>query len=297
MKVFENFDGAKLSWFKAGGKIDVFAIVDTKEELLDVLDKYDNGKVMTVGAGSNLLIRDSGFHGLIIKLGQGFNRTAVEVAEESETHKILVAGASTPSSAVVQFAIRNNLVGAEFMSTIPGSIGGMTRMNAGCFGKEVKDIFYSTNVLRRVGTWQEQVDNLAEMQFAYRHSALNSEDIVIETRFLLKCGTAEDVEKSKQEIAEMQAHRKQNQVVGMTCGSTFANPDGYSAWRLIASVGLRGHNINGAVFSEKHCNFIVNTGGASATDIENLIDLAKQKVKAEHGIDLRTEICIVGEKK
>lgn len=297
MKIFENFDGAKLSWFKAGGKIDVFAIVDTKDDLLDVLDKYDNGKVMAVGAGSNLLIRDGGFHGLIIKLGQGFNRTAVEIADGNETHKILVAGASTPSSAVVQFAIRNNLLGAEFMSTIPGSIGGMTRMNAGCFGREVKDIFYSTNVLRRVGTWQEQIDNLEEIQFAYRHSALNSEDIVMETRFLLKCGTAEDVEKAKQEIAEMQAHRKQNQVVGMTCGSTFANPDGYSAWRLIASVGLRGYNINGAIFSEKHCNFIVNTGGASATDIENLIDLAKQKVKEEHGIDLKTEICIVGEKK
>ena len=297
MKSFENFDGAMLSWFKAGGKIDIFAIVDTKEDLLDVLDKYDNGKVMAVGAGSNLLIRDGGFHGLIIKLGQGFNRTAVEIADGNETHKILVAGASTPSSAVVQFAIRNNLLGAEFMSTIPGSIGGMTRMNAGCFGREVKDIFYSTNVLRRVGTWQEQIDNLEEIQFAYRHSALNSEDIVMETRFLLNCGTAEKVEKAKQEIAEMQAHRKQNQVVGMTCGSTFANPEGYSAWRLIASVGLRGHNINGAVFSEKHCNFIVNTGGASATDIENLIDLAKQKVKEEHGIDLRTEICIVGEKK
>ena len=295
MKIFENFDGSKLSWFKAGGKVDVFAVVDTKEELLDVLNKYDDGKVMTVGAGSNLLIRDGGFHGLIIKLGQGFNRTAIEVAEADDEHKILVAGASTPSSAVVQFAIRNNLVGAEFMSTIPGSIGGMTRMNAGCFGKEIKDIFYSTNVLRRVGTWQEQVDNLAEMQFSYRHSALNGEDIVMETRFLLKCGTDDEVRIAKQEIAEMQAHRKQNQVVGMTCGSTFANPEGYSAWRLIAGVGLRGYNINGAVFSEKHCNFIVNTGGATATDIENLIDLAKQKIKTEHGIDLRTEICIVGE--
>ena len=165
--------------------------------------------------------------------------------------------------------------------------------NAGCFGGEVKDILLSADLLinNHIDTYANK-----DLCFQYRESQVPKNAVIMSATFKFKIGNENDVRLAQEKIKQMREKRKQNQIIGLTCGSTFANPEGHSAWELIDKVGLRGYKIGGAMFSEKHCNFIVNFNNAKAQDIENLIELAKQKVLDKFGIELKTEIRILGKK-
>ena len=295
MKEFFNFPSSKISWFRCGGEIKVFCIVENQKELQDVVEKYvKSGEVKNfcvVGAGSNVLFRDGLFDGLVVKLAGDFASLNVVADDENK----IIAGSCVLSKQVASFAVENNLVGAEFLDTIPGSVGGIVKMNAGCFGSEIKDIFYSADILIN-GEVKTLMKN--DVVFEYRKTSIPDDAVILNACFELKKGQESEIEESKAKIAKMREHRKEKQIVGATCGSTFANhfdKDGsvINAWKLIDEVGLRGFEIGGAKFSEKHCNFIINNGNATATDIINLISEAKKRVFEKFGIELRLEIKIV----
>ena len=301
MKIFENFDTGKISWFRCGGRADIFVIVDNQQELLEVLEQYKDkynqqkGNIICIGAGSNVLFRDTGYKGLVIKLAVDFNKVVLDNNDNTK----LIAGAGCLSKTISQFAIKNGLIGAEFLDTIPGSCGGLVKMNAGCFNKETKDIFYSTDILIN---GKIETLNLEKMNYSYRNSNIPDNAIILSATFQLQKGKPEDIENSKTMITEMQQKRKENQIVGATCGSTFKNIKTIKAnrdikviqvWKLLDEVGLRGYKVGGAMFSEKHCNFILNTGNATANDIINLIELAKKRVKDRFGVDIKEEVKIV----
>ena len=293
MKEFFNFDSAKISWFRCGGAISVYCIVDDLTELNTVCKKYQDKEIIIVGAGSNILVRDSGFNGVMIKLAGEF--TKIAILEQHNNNVILKAGAAVWDKMITDFALKHQLIGCEFLNTIPGTIGGAIKTNSGCFGKEIKDILLSAELLID-GTLT--TFNNADFHFSYRHGELPNNAIVLSVNLRLEKASPLELTRSSKQIEEMQQHRKQNQIRGATCGSTFINPTDkegrqLSAWQLIDKVGLRGYQIGGARFSEQHCNFIINTGTASSGDIEKLILLAKQRVESTFGIILKTEIHII----
>lgn len=296
MKEFLNFNSGKISWFRCGGRIASYCIVENVNELNEALEKYSQYKdnLLVIGAGSNMLIRDGGFDGLAIKLTGEFN--TINIKNKSEKEIYLTAGAGVFDKQVASFALEHNLIGCEFLDTIPGTIGGAVKMNAGCFGKEVKDVLVSAKILTNGAVVELTNEDLC---FSYRKSKIPDNAVILEATFLLQKVTNEQIVQSDMTISEMRKKRKENQIVGATCGSTFANPmaqngEKLSAWKLIDEVGMRGFAVGGAKFSEKHCNFLINTGKATAKDIEELIFLAKQKVKEKFNIELHEEIKIFG---
>ena len=297
MQIYYNHNIGKYSWFKTGGNAEIFAIIENVEELQSLIHKYDNKDITILGAGSNCLIRDGGIDGLVIKLAGDFLKIDILNKSNASINNddicFVKAGSAVLSAKLSNFLISNNLIGGEFLDTIPGSVGGMIITNAGCFGGEVKDILLSADLLinNHIDTYANK-----DLCFQYRESQVPKNAIILSATFDFKKGNNNDIILAKERIKQMREKRKQNQIVGLTCGSTFANPEGHSAWKLIDKVGLRGYEIGGAMFSEKHCNFIVNFNNAKAQDIENLIELAKQKVLNKFGIELKTEIRILGKK-
>lgn len=297
MQIYHGYNIGKYSWFKTGGNAEIFAIVENTNELTELINEHNNRDITIIGAGSNCLIRDGGVDGLVIKLAGDFLKIYLLKPSSFQTNDsdiyFVKAGSSVLSSKLSNFLISNNLIGGEFLDTIPGSVGGMIITNAGCFGREIKDILYSADLLinNEVKTFFNK-----DFCFSYRASQVPKNAVIMSATFQFKVGNEIDILSTKAKIKQMREKRMRNQIVGLTCGSTFANPEGYSAWELIDKVGLRGYKIGGAMFSEKHCNFIVNINKATATDIENLIDLAKKRVLEKFGIELRTEIRILGKK-
>ena len=297
MQIFHNYNIGKYSWFKTGGNAEIFAIVESINELQEVVSANSEKDITILGAGSNCLIRDGGIDGLVIKLAGDFlnidicNQASNQMDDDNFRH--VKAGGAVLSAKLSNFLISHNLLGGEFLDTIPGSVGGMIITNAGCFGGEVKDILLSADLLinNHIDTYANK-----DLCFQYRASKVPKNAIILSAIFKMTQGNENDIIMAKNRIQQMREKRKQNQIIGLTCGSTFANPEGHSAWELIDKVGLRGYKIGGAMFSEKHCNFIVNFNNAKAQDIENLIELAKQKVLDKFGIELKTEIRILGKK-
>jgi len=291
MEEYKNFNSGKISWLHCGGNIDIFCIVNNIIELKECLNKYKEytNNVVVIGAGSNLLIRDCGFKGLAIKLSGEFQE--IKLLEDNK----IFAGSAVLLKKISNFAINNCLIGCEFLDSIPGTTGGGIAMNAGCFGSEIKDILMECNCL-----YNNEIISFKnkDLNLNYRHSEIPKNAIILDAVFQLQKGEKEDIANSIKKIKEMQQYRKENQIMGYTCGSTFSNPiskDGekLSAWKLIEEVGLRGVVMDGVKFSEKHCNFLVNTGTATATSVENLINLAKTKIKTKFNIDIKTEIKII----
>ena len=297
MQIYYNHNIGKYSWFKTGGNAEIFAIIENVEELQSLINKYDNKDITILGAGSNCLIRDGGIDGLVIKLAGDFLKIDILNKSNASINNddicFVKAGSAVLSAKLSNFFISNNLIGGEFLDTIPGSVGGMIITNAGCFGGEVKDILLSADLLinNHIDTYANK-----DLCFQYRESQVPKNAVIMSATFKFKIGNENDVRLAQEKIKQMREKRKQNQIIGLTCGSTFANPEGHSAWELIDKVGLRGYKMGGAMFSEKHCNFIVNFNNAKAQDIENLIELAKQKVLDKFGIELKTEIRILGKK-
>jgi UDP-N-acetylmuramate dehydrogenase len=284
-RMLANEPLAPLTWFRVGGPAQVLFTPADEEDLAYFLSRLPGDiDVTVVGVGSNLIVRDGGIAGVVIRLGaRGFGASSAE-------SEIITAGTAALDRRVAETAAAAGLGGLEFYFGIPGSIGGALRMNAGANGRETRDVLIDAAAIGRDGT--RHVISNAEMQFTYRANGVDPSLIFTAARFR---GTPESAEAIRAKMDEVQAHREAAQPVReKTGGSTFKNPPGHSAWKLIDAAGCRGLRVGGAQVSEMHCNFLINTGDATALDIETLGDTVRARVKAQSGIDLHWEIKRIG---
>ena len=280
-----NFPLAQLTWFRVGGPAEVLFTPADEHDLAEFLKETPREiQVCVIGVASNLLVRDGGVPGVVIRLGRGFG----EIAAEPD-HRIRV-GAAVPDVRVARFALDHGIGALTFLRGIPGTIGGALRMNGGAYGRETKDVFVSARAVDRRGNIH--VLSNADMRFTYRHCG--ADDDVIFTQALLQ-GEPGDPAGIAREMEEITERRESTQPVkSRTGGSTFKNPPGHKSWQLIDAAGMRGFSIGGAKVSELHCNFLINEGGASAADLEELGETVRRRVHETSGIDLDWEIKRIG---
>ncbi len=283
-RLIENADLAKVTWFRVGGPAEVLFRPADKDDLKIFLQELPREVTVTMlGIGSNTLIRDGGIPGVSIRLGDGFSEI------ETEDH-LLQVGAGAPNLKIANAARDNDLAGFEFLSGIPGGLGGSIRMNAGAFGGETGEVVVTVDGLTRTG--EEVQFTRQDMGFSYRHSDAGAD--VIFTDATLR-GQAGDRDTIMRRMAEICAERERSQPVKQaTGGSTFVNPEGGTAWELIDQAGCRGLRCGNAQVSEKHCNFLINQGGASAADLEGLGEDVRRRVQDQTGIILEWEIKRIG---
>lgn len=274
----------KITWFQVGGPAEVLFKPKDVQDLSFFLENLErSAPIFILGVGSNLLVRDGGVDGVVIRLGGGFND--IDVFE----NEIEVGGAVLDRNIALTCA-SSGIGGLEFLCSIPGTLGGAIKMNAGCYGAEIKDVFLWVDIMDRQG----KIERRFNCDFSYRHSNIKDDEIIIKAR--LK-GVFENQETIKSRMKNMLEQRELTQPVHTrTGGSTFANPMSHKAWELIDGVGGRGLSKGGAEFSTLHCNFLINTGKATAMELENLGDEVKQKVLEKYGVDLRWEILRIGKK-
>jgi UDP-N-acetylmuramate dehydrogenase len=280
---------APFTWFRVGGAADVLFLPADADDLAGFLKALDPTVPVTVlGVGSNVIVRDSGIEGVIIRLA---GRAFAGIATEGDT---ITVGAGALDATVAKASARAGIAGLEFYAGIPGTIGGALTMNAGCYGAETRDVLVSAWGLTRAG---ERVDyGLADFGYTYRHSEAPADIIWIEATYR---GTPDDPEAVATRIAAITARREQTQPIReKTGGSTFKNPPGHSSWKLVDEAGWRGrlHRVTGggAKFSELHSNFMINPGEATAADIEGLGETVRADVLARTGIPLDWEIRRIG---
>jgi len=273
-----------LVWFRAGGTAEILFRPADADDLAGFLAaKPADLPVGIIGVGSNLLIRDGGIPGVVIRLPAAFGRVAVEGAR-------IRAGAAALDSAVARAAADAGIAGLEFLRGVPGTVGGALKMNAGCYGREIKDVLVEAVAIDAKGN--KHVLRAAEMGFSYRKSAVPDDFIFVEA---VLQGAPDDPAKVRERMMDLVKERESTQPVkSRTGGSTFKNPPGHKAWELIDQAGCRGLRVGGAEVSEKHCNFLINNGEASAADIEALGEEVRKRVKAKFGIELEWEIKRVG---
>lgn len=317
----ENASLGEKGWFRCGGKAEVLFKPADLEDLQYFLKNYNpspdfanaqspspsgrgkatdreqgEGDVHIFGALSNSIIRDGGLKGVTIRL----NRYFAEVKVDRDS---VIAGALALDGNVALHAAENGIGGLEFLSGIPGTIGGAIKMNAGCYGTEIKDVLVSAQILNQTGELRTVTPE--DLDMTYRHTNIGEGDIVISATFK---GVKETPEIVKERMASIKKRREESQPIReKTGGSTFANPsateiaqagldEGTKVWQLIDGVGGRGLQIGGAQMSEKHCNFMINAGGATAADLENLGEEIRSRVSDRYGITLRWEIRRIGKK-
>jgi UDP-N-acetylmuramate dehydrogenase len=283
-RLLANQPLAELAWFRVGGPAQVFYLPEDENDLSYFLRNVSTDIPVTViGAGSNLIVRDSGVPGVVVRLGRGFNEIKIE-----DGHRV-VAGAALLDAMVARAAQAAGIAGLAFLSGIPGSIGGALRMNGGAYGAETKDVLIEARGVDRQGNLRSYSN--AEMGFSYRHCGVA--DDVIFTSALFQ-GRAGEPEQIAAEMASIKTKREKSQPRNRTGGSTFKNPPGLSAWLLVDEAGCRGLTVGGARVSELHSNFLINLGGASAADIETLGETVRARVKAHSGVELEWEIKRIG---
>ena len=276
---------APLSWFRTGGPAQVlFTPADEADLALFMTGLPAEVPWFVVGLGSNLLVRDGGFAGVVIRLGKGFSEIAVEGLR-------VTTGAGAPDVKVARAAADAGIAGLSFLRGIPGAIGGALRMNGGAYGGETKDVFVSARAVARDGSIVT-LDKDA-MAFAYRKCGAPADLIFTQATFEGQPGDPQIILAEMQKITE--ARSSTQPVNTRTGGSTFKNPPGHSAWRLVDEAGCRGLTVGGAQVSPMHTNFLVNLGSASAADIEALGETVRERVKARSGIDLEWEIRRIGQ--
>lgn len=276
---------AEITWFRAGGTAEVLATPADEADLAYLLGRVPaEVPVVVIGLGSNLLVRDGGVPGVVIRLGRGFASITVE-----PEHRVR-AGTAVPDVKVARAAAEAGIAGLAFYRGIPGSIGGALRMNAGAHGRETRDVLVEARAVDRTG--RVHVLSLADMAMTYRHSGVPADWIFTEALFQ---GTPGDPAEIARQMEEVAAYREANQPIKeRTGGSTFKNPPGRSAWRLVDEAGCRGYRVGGAKVSEMHCNFLINDKGASAEDIETLGETVRARVLASSGVKLEWEIIRLG---
>ena len=283
-RLLANQSLAELTWFRVGGPAQVFYIPEDENDLAYFLrDLPTEIPVYVIGAGSNLIVRDCGVPGVIIRLGRGFNEVKIQDGQR------IRAGAAMLDVKVAREAQKAGIAGLAFYSGIPGSIGGALRMNGGAYGGETKDVLIEARGVDRTG--KLKIYTNAEMEFSYRHCGV-SEDVVF-TSALFR-GRAGDPAAIATEMAEIKIKREESQPRNRTGGSTFKNPPGKSAWKLVDEAGCRGLTIGGAQVSPLHSNFLVSSDSARAADIEMLGETVRERVKAHSGIELEWEIKRIG---
>ncbi len=276
------------AWLKVGGPADiVFKPKDVDDLSFFLKNKPKNLKVFPIGLGSNLLIRDAGIRGVVIRLGREFAYTR----KENDT---LIVGAATLDRSVALTAAEQGIAGLEFLASIPGTIGGALKMNAGCYGSEISDVLLEATAIDFNGSIHTY--NVNELNYSYRNCGLQEPVVFIEAK--LKTSILDSPANIHERIQALLAQREASQPTGeKTGGSTFKNPKESSAWKLIDQVGGRGLQLGDAIFSQKHSNFLINTNNATAEDLENLGISIQKKVLEETGVELVWEVIRVGEPK
>ncbi|HTT77071.1 MAG TPA: UDP-N-acetylmuramate dehydrogenase [Candidatus Binataceae bacterium] len=285
-RIQREFPLAALTSFQIGGPADLFIAVENEDELMEaVASAYRHGvNYFCLGAGTNLLVSDRGMRGLVIKLGAGFASLTLDGLD-------LHAGAAAQFGAMVQAAVEHGLAGLEFGEGIPGTVGGGLVMNAGAFGGEIARVVTAVHGVTATG--EARTLTRDEVRFAYRRTELPPRFIITSVDFHLQYGNRTALLAL---IAELKAKRAARQPNGVpNAGSVFKNPPGNFAGRLLEGAGLKGAQLGGAAFSERHANFIVNLGGARGEEVRALIDMARHKVKEASGVWLDPEVRLVGE--
>ena len=286
MQKYENADMSKYSSFKCGGKAKVLYIPETIDELTNLLKKLKNEEHFIIGNGTNILVRDKGYNGSIIKIGDNFNTVEVK-------NNTIEVEAGTLLSTIAKKALDNELTGFEFASGIPGSFGGAVYMNAGAYGGEMKDVITNVTVLTKEGNLKTYKNK--DLKFDYRYSIIKeTNEIVLKGTIKLQKGSKEEI---KTIMAELNQKRREKQPINYpSAGSTFKRPEGYFAGKLIEDAGLKGKMIGGAKVSKLHAGFVINKNNATATDVEKLINLIQDEVYKQFKVQLTPEVIIIGDK-
>ena len=286
-KIVYNEDLKKKNWFNIGGKAKVFFRANELKDLVDFLKILENKeKISIIGAGSNILITDDVYDGIVIKLGKNFNRLSLLNKD------IIISGAAVLDKKLADYAADNNLSGFEFLSCIPGTIGGGIKMNAGCFGHEIKDILLSIQVIDKNGN--VLTIPAKKINFDYRNNDLSDDLIFLSASFK---GEKKDFDEIKKEMLQLKIKKDKNQPTKIkTSGSTFKNPIKFTdkkVWKLIKESVPLSISFGDAYISEKHANFFVNKGNAKFTDMKKLIDFVKKSVFEKTGINIEKEIKVI----
>jgi UDP-N-acetylmuramate dehydrogenase len=284
-RLLANESLAPLTWFRVGGPAQVLFTPADEDDLAYFLKRLPNEiPVYVIGVGSNLIVRDGGIPGVVIRLApRAFGETIAQ-------GDVVTAGAAALDKRVAETAASANIGGMEFFYGIPGTIGGALRMNAGANGRETKDVLIEAVGIGRDGA--RHILTNADMKFVYRSSGVDPSIVFTSASFRGVVGSAEAI---RARMNEVQTHRETAQPIReKTGGSTFQNPPGHSAWKLIDAAGCRGLQVGGAQVSEMHCNFLINTGNATGDDIETLGETVRARVKANSGIELHWEIKRIG---
>jgi len=283
-RLTEGSSLANVTWFRVGGPAEVlFKPADLEDLRNFIASKPADVPVTMLGVGSNLLVRDGGIPGVVIRLGRAFAEIRIEGNR-------VIAGAAALDLNVALAARDAGLGGLEFLSGIPGTIGGALRMNAGAYGSDVAAVLQRATAIDATGTIR-QLDH-ADMGFTYRHATVPEDWIFAGAEFI---GSPDTVAAVQERIQSIQQSRAESQPIrARTGGSTFVNPTPHRAWELIDAAGCRGLKLGGAMVSEKHCNFLINTGAATASEIEALGEEVRRRVREQSGINLQWEIKRIG---
>ena len=277
------------SWFNLGGNAEYFYKVQDKMQLIEFLKEIKKKKLktVTIGAGSNTLFRDNGVKGAVIKLGKNFSYTRIINGD------IVEVGAATLDRKVANFAMENGLSNLEFLSCIPGSIGGAIIMNSGCYNEEISKILLSIKAIDKKNLKEVEI-NKDDIKFFYRGTNLSKDLIIISAKLKGKIVKKIDIEKKQVNFMDRKKLSQPSQI--KTCGSTFKNiNENKKAWMLIKEAGCENFKEGDASISQKHCNFFVNNGNAKSSDIENLIMKVQKRVQEKTGVNLELEIKIIGD--
>jgi UDP-N-acetylmuramate dehydrogenase len=283
-RLLANQPLADLTWFRVGGPAQVLFMPEDEEDLGYFLHGLPSDiPAAIVGLGSNLIVRDGGVEGVVIRLGKGFGAIAVDGLQ-------IRAGTAVPDVKVARAAQEAGIAGLSFLRGIPGSIGGALRMNGGAYGGETKDVLIEARGVDRGGNIRTYTN--AEMNFTYRHCGVADDVIFTQALFAGRPGDADAIAAEMNKITE--SREATQPVKSRTGGSTFKNPPGHKAWQLVDAAGCRGLRVGGAQVSEMHCNFLINLGNATAADIETLGETVRERVKDNSGVELAWEIKRIG---
>ena len=294
LKILQDELMSKHTSFKIGGPADFYIIAKTADDVKEAINfsKEKNMELTVIGSGTNILVRDGGIRGVVLKIEIDEVEIVGADSVYAQTGTHIVAGAGAPISKVAVFAMNNGLTGLEFSHGIPGTMGGAVKINAGCFGGEIKDVLVSSTYIDE--KLEIKTINNQEHEFSYRHSIFsNNNNIIISSTLELQKGNKQEIQARMDEIRRL---RKEQQPIQFpSAGSTFKRGDGFITAKAIDECGLKGYKIGGAMVSDLHAGFIINTGNATAKDVLSLVEYVKAKVKEKFGKEIKLEIIVLGE--